>query len=431
MEYAIPCTNAQTGIQPRIIIHGGAGNITRDNLSLKQWQAYRTSLLRILYAANEQLTTTPSSKAAPTAIDVATYAVSLLETDPPFNAGIGAVFTRSGTIELEASVMATRGYRKRGVGVSLLKHVRSPVKLAAEMLKRGNEDDGGGAGRHCQLSGPEIEKLAESWGLEMCEERTFWTRKRWEEHKRGLKNESRTLVRDQETGEILWPDNDPGWDGQEYLPQGTVGAVVLDTYGTIAVATSTGGLTNKLPGRLGDTPTLGAGFWAEEWIERLQLSLLQQTTKIGRTVTNNALSLLSVAGIRACLGPLAMDERTDASHHSHPQFQRRAVAMSGTGNGDSFLKLCAVRTAAALARFSQLMPVSMQTAISLIAGPGGELQRSAGVRWGKNGEGEGGIIGIELVSNIGTIVFDFNRAMFRAWVDDEGKAQCMVFRDEF
>ena len=58
---------------------------------------------------------------------------------------------------------------------------------------------------------------------------------------------------------------DGHWDGHEYLPQGTVGAVVLDRFGTICVATSTGGLTNKLPGRIGDTPTLGAGFWAEEW----------------------------------------------------------------------------------------------------------------------------------------------------------------------
>lgn len=207
--------------------------------------------------------------------------------------------------------------------------------------------------------------------------------------------------------------------------------MVLDSYGTIAVATSTGGMTNKLPGRIGDTPTLGAGFWAEEWVERLQLSLLEQTTRIGQTVANNAASALPLAGLRACLMPQNQENREASLPNSQPQYRNRAVAMSGTGNGDSFLRVCAVRTAAALARFSQGMPVSMQTAVSLMAGPGGELQRSAGVHWGKTGEGEGGIIGIELIGNTGTIVFDFNRAMFRAWIDDHGKAQCMVFKDDY
>lgn len=195
MEIKSSTADAQTVIKPRIIIHGGAGNITRENLSLEQWRAYETSLLRILHSANEYLFKTTSSKPAPTAVDSATYAVSLLETDPLFNAGIGAVFARDGSIELEASVMATRGYRKRGVGVSLLKHVRSPIKLAAEMLKRGDEDDGGGARQHCQLSGPEAEKLAQGWGLEMCEERTFWTKKSWEKHKRGLRQEGQGTAR--------------------------------------------------------------------------------------------------------------------------------------------------------------------------------------------------------------------------------------------
>lgn len=95
------------------------------------------------------------------------------------------------------------------------------------------------------------------------QEEYFWTRKRWDEHKRGLgagdeeRWEEKIAGKDAENGE--------GWDGHEYLPQGTVGCVALDQYGTLCVATSTGGLTNKLAGRIGDTPTFGAGFWAEDW----------------------------------------------------------------------------------------------------------------------------------------------------------------------
>lgn len=434
MEYGTPkCV--EPVIKPRIIIHGGAGNITRQNLSPAAWHAYQASLLWILRSTQSFLSSAPCSKSPPTALDAAVHAVSLLESDPLFNAGIGAVFTRTGTVELEASVMVTRGYRKRGVGVSGLKHVRSPIKLASEMLKRGNDDDGGGARMHCQLNGKEVEDLAKRWGLEMCEERTFWTKKRWDEHKRDLKKtrestQERYSDLESSEDEILWPDDHTGWDGHEYLPQGTVGAVVLDAYGDIVVATSTGGITNKLPGRIGDTPTLGAGFWAEEWAERYQTTTLDQIQDAGQRISTNFRSLFPFQTILNCLpSRYVQADEANARPPSHwPEYRRRAAAMSGTGNGDSFLRLCAVRTAAAMARFSDKPDFSLQDAVQMVAGPNGELQRSAGSHWGKTGEGEGGIIGIELVGSTGKIVVDFNRAMFRAWIDDEGREQCMVFR---
>ncbi len=108
----------------------------------------------------------------------------------------------------------------------------------------------------------------------------------------------------------------------------------------------------------------------------------------------------------------------------------RAVAMSGTGNGDSFLRTAGVRTAAAIARFAPRR--SLASAVTEIAGPGGELQRSAGDRWHKTGEGEGGIIGIEMVNGVGRVVYDFNcGGMFRTWIDDDGTERVMVFRDEY
>jgi L-asparaginase len=117
-----------------------------------------------------------------------------------------------------------------------------------------------------------------------------------------------------------------------------------------------------------------------------------------------------------------------------PSRRQRCVAMSGTGNGDSFLRTNAVHTSAAMCRFDTA-GVSLADAVTRVAGPGGELQRSAGDRWGKTGEGEGGIIGIELLSDEkrGRVVFDFNcGGMWRAWIDEEtGRERVMVFREEY
>lgn len=436
-------------IQPRIIIHGGAGNIRRENLSKESYEAYKASLLQIIGQASSLLSL-PNA----TALDIATHAVVLLEDDPLFNCGKGAVFTRAGTVELESSVMVSKGYRKRGVGCMTLKHVKNPILLAKEMLIRGEKEDGGGAGAHCQMSGNELEKLASKWGLETVDQSYFFTKRRWNEHQRGLGKSEASISQPYEKIEVY--DGGPPWDGHEYLPQGTVGAVVLDRFGTICAATSTGGLTNKLPGRIGDTPTIGAGFWAEEWTREFSKHLPQSGPPSSIISTHdlfrnsgNVSDLFSSRGnvsdlfrgheaisdfLTSCW-PLSTasrqaeapsPERKDASHTT-----TYAVGMSGTGNGDSFLRISAVRTAASISRFST-PPVPLSEAITQIAGPEGELQHSAGDRWGKTGEGEGGIIGIELVGSQGNIVWNFNcGGMFRAWVDDDGHSHFMAFREEF
>ncbi|KAA6413383.1 MAG: hypothetical protein FRX48_03129 [Lasallia pustulata] len=220
-------------------------------------------------------------------------------------------------------------------------------------------------------------------------------------------------------------EEDGGWDGREYLPQGTVGCVALDQYGALCVATSTGGLTNKLPGRIGDTPTLGAGFWAEEWTESVGSPLRL------RSPASSLFAMLPL-GVRHVVEDCYVGLSQDTAFGEDKNSSRgvRAVAMSGTGNGDSFLRTAAVRTAAAIARFSPCR--SLSSAVTQIAGPGGELQQSAGDRWGKTGEGEGGIIGIELVDGKGKIVFDFNcGGMFRTWVDDEGEEHVMVYKGKY
>ncbi|KHN95952.1 L-asparaginase precursor [Metarhizium album ARSEF 1941] len=419
--------------QPRIVIHGGAGNIARANFPSDKYSAYRDALLTIWSATQK-----------PSALDVACYAVALLEDNALFNSGHGAVFTRDGTNELEASVMVSRGRKKRGVGVAGLRHVRNPVLLARAMLVHGDEDvaprgaagTGTGTGAaedrprldvpsaqgHTQIWGLAAEQLARRYGLDMVDPRYFFTQQRWDEHLGALDRERRGL-------------GCGTWSAEEYLPQGTCGAVALDEDGVVCAATSTGGLTNKLTGRIGDTPVVGAGFWAEEWEEELAGAL--GTAPPGLSLAGPLKGLLA-----DCLPtpffypPPGPDAWSRSAPHVADTVASRAVGVSGTGNGDSFLRTSAARTVAAMARWK---PESTASALTNVVGPGGELQRSAGDRWGHTGEGEGGMIGIEcvverdaksgqLVRVRSEIMMDYNcGGMFRAWVDDEGTARMSIW----
>ena len=436
----------QPKIKPRLIIHGGAGNATKKNLPPERYTSYRKFMLSRLSAAEEMLS------GGADALHVASYVVSELEDDPLFNAGRGAVFNRKGAIELEASVMVSSGQRKRGCAVSLLKHVKNPVLLASAILRRGDEDlekgaaDDLSAQGHVHLSGEDAEELASQWGLELREDRYFWTKERWQEHRRGLHHQCQGDKPDEQEEEICavlrgWnhpPTDQPycfqsGWDGRQYLPQGTVGCVVLDQDGTLAVATSTGGINNKVPGRIGDTPTFGAGFWADEWRreEGCYPELTPRTTNEPLVSPEKSSFPNPLAIFASCSGDKASDsENTVVRNQIRPESQRK-VAMSGTGNGDSFLRLSAVRTVAARTQFAADPTISLADSVTWMAGPNGELQKSAGDRWGRTGEGQGGIIGMELINGLSHVVFDFNcGGMFRAYFDDEGQAWFGIFKGD-
>lgn len=400
----------QPRFRPTVIIHGGAGNIVRSRIPPELYERYRTSLLKYLHSTvallngeQEEEDGTKKKVTPCSAIDAAVHAVSLLEDDELYNCGRGSVFTLTGTHEMEASVMVCsllpetqgcedvkRALVKRGAGVMMLKNVRHPVQLAKEVLLRNDVEGhrGNGESMHSHLCGPYVESLAKEWGLESKPDEWFFTQKRWDEHMKGL-------------GKGASIDHDtlpkPGEDISKYLSQGTVGCVCLDQWGNIAAATSTGGLTNKLPGRIGDTSTLGTGYWAEAW-----------------------------------------------DVPSSPT--RRALGLSCTGNGDSFVRVAAAHSAASLLKLGAKN--SLADAITAIAGPGGELQRSAGPRWGVTGEGSGGIIGIEAEVPHdaeqhqseepikGKAVFDFNSGgMLRAWTEEDAdgvlRERMMAFRDEY
>ena len=420
-------------ITPRLVIHGGAGNILPANMPAAKYEQYHDSLLRILCHAHHYLTN-PASSSPTSSLDAVTYAVALLENNPLFNSGHGAVFTRDGINELEASIMVSRGKKKRGVGVMGLRHVKNPIKLAREMLLRGEKDLEGGSGEHrgpmidlagtgaqghSQLHKYSAEKLAAEWGLEMVDPDYFFVQARWDEHVKGLEKE--------ESGEGV-----ASWDLEEFFPQGTCGAVALDAEGVLTAGTSTGGMTNKLRGRIGDTPTLGAGFWAEEWEEESHIQ------EVLRARGPQLLLSETLKGLMADCFPSLSIYNPLPSGEVNTTRRFRSTAMSGTGNGDSFLRMAAVRTASAMARYRGC---PLQAAVTEISGPGGELVKSAGDRWRKTGEGEGGVIGIELTittdedlkelkSAESDIVYDFNcGGMFRAAVGRDGKAVMRVWKE--
>lgn len=225
------------------------------------------------------------------------------------------------------------------------------------------------------------------------------------------------------------------------MPQGTCGAVALDGEGVLCAATSTGGLTNKLTGRIGDTPVVGAGFWAEEWGEaesegKSESGLRRQLGVPGPLVQLSE----SLGGLVAdCLpSPFLYSPVAQMPCATRELQTTRSIALSGTGNGDSFLRVTAARTVGAVARWGKL---PAKEALYQVAGRGGELQRSAGERWGQTGEGEGGMIGIESVVSrdasgrvVGVraeILQDHNcGGMFRAWIDNDGNAVMRIFHPD-
>ncbi|OJJ64305.1 hypothetical protein ASPSYDRAFT_139569 [Aspergillus sydowii CBS 593.65] len=448
--------------KPALILHGGAGAIHRSTLPPDLYAKYRASLLSYLRSTKKLLDD------GARAVDAAVHAVSLMEDDEIFNCGRGSVFTSAGTIEMEASLMVTSARSdnnvtnksdtmKRGAGVICVRNVRHPIQLAKEVLVRAGQDENGNlvpgdgghdnGSMHSQLSGPYVEELARSWGLEFKPDEWFWTQKRWDEHQRGLHKPNRECTSGSGLGL-----------GYGYPSQGTVGCVCLDQWGDLAVATSTGGLTNKLPGRVGDTPTLGAGFWAEAWdVEgrdsTSQLEDMRYLPQSGQPPFRNVGSSRSVwdMAFADCVPDLSslfretFGAEPDTNINTRSLPKRRAAAVSGTGNGDAFLRTAAARTTCAMMRFSE-QTVSLGKAISAVAGAGGELQRSAGRRWGKTSEGQGGIIGIEAEIDEDTIaesglrrgkvVSDFNcGGLFRAWVEEDVDGRdiehVMVFKEPY
>lgn len=209
-----------------LAIHGGAGVLERYSLTPEKDAAYRVALQAALDAGKAVLAAGGSS------LDAVTAVITRLENDPRFNAGKGAVYTWDGTHELDASIMD--GRTRAAGAVAGVTTVRHPILLARKVM----EDS-----EHVMLAGKGAEQFAKEKGLELVPNSWFDTPERLE------------ALRKVKTGKVSALDVD--------IKFGTVGAVALDTHGNLAAGTSTGGMTGKRWGRVGDAPIIGAGTYAE------------------------------------------------------------------------------------------------------------------------------------------------------------------------
>ncbi len=214
-----------------LVIHGGAGYLSPKNDADKEHNALKTTMDSLLIMGKTML------EKGGEAIDVVTKVITIMEDDPRFNAGKGAVFANNGKNELDASIMHGKDLNAGAVaGVTNIKH---PILAAKEVMT---------SSRHVFMAGQGAEQFAEEQGLTLVDNKYFFTQNKFERLEKAKKQSSKSSMR------------------SDYLPDekyGTVGCVALDKKGNIVAGTSTGGLTNKQYNRIGDSPVIGAGTYAD------------------------------------------------------------------------------------------------------------------------------------------------------------------------
>ena len=212
-----------------IAIHGGAGTIVRNSMTPEKEAYYKRGLREALLAGETIL------KSGGTSFDAVEAAISTLEDNPLFNAGKGAVFTHDGKHEMDASIM--KGDDLMAGAVAGVQNIKNPIRLARAVMEKSE---------HVLLSGSGANEFAKKMNVEFMPDDYFFVQLRYDQLQQALQSD--TIVLD------------------HTLPEdkkfGTVGAVALDSHGNLAAGTSTGGMTNKKHGRVGDTPLIGAGTYA-------------------------------------------------------------------------------------------------------------------------------------------------------------------------
>ena len=216
-----------------IVIHGGAGKIDRDALTPERERLYHSTLEQSLRAGHAILARGGS------ALDAVEAAIVVMEDAPVFNAGKGAVFTAEGKNELDASIMDGSGLQAGAVGG--VTTVKNPIRAARAVMEKSP---------HVLFTNKGAEKFAADHGLDIVDPKYFFTERRWKQ--------IQTWRRQQKTKPQAAAEPDRHAD---YF--GTVGCVALDTNGNLAAGTSTGGMTGKRFGRIGDSPIIGAGTYAD------------------------------------------------------------------------------------------------------------------------------------------------------------------------
>lgn len=215
---------AQSAKKYALVIHGGAGVMDRKDITPEMQNEYMTVLNLALHVGDSVLAT------GGTCMDAVEKTIVIMEDSPLFNAGKGAVFTHEGLVELDASVMD--GKTLMAGAIAGVGDIKNPIRVARTVMEKSE---------HVMLSGVGASQFAKEQGFEPVENSYFYTEKRYRSLQELLKKEREATTNDK---------------------HGTVGCVALDTYGNIAAGTSTGGMTNKKYGRIGDSPIIGAGTYA-------------------------------------------------------------------------------------------------------------------------------------------------------------------------
>ncbi len=232
---AILCMSQAAVATPlAIVIHGGAGTITRASMTADKEAAVRSTLKASVKAGYQALLDGAAGSEAVTA------AINVMEDSPLFNAGKGAVFNAAGKNEMDASIM--EGAKLNAGAVASLTHIKNPIDLALKVMTNSE---------HVMLIGQGAEEFARQQGFEMMDPKYFYTDFRWRQLQRIRARETTG----QEQAVVHPEDQVDEWFS-------TVGAVVLDRQGNLAAGTSTGGTANKRWGRVGDSPIIGAGTYA-------------------------------------------------------------------------------------------------------------------------------------------------------------------------
>jgi len=248
---ALPTSAQQAAVgqahQWTIVVHGGAGDIVRSALGEKGDAAYREALKRGIEAGAKVLDRGGS------AVDAVETVLNIFEDDPLFNAGRGAVFTSEGKNELDASIM--NGSDLKAGAVCSVTHTRHPISLARAVMEKTP---------YVMMSAPGAEAFGARVGLEQMDPSFFFTESRWQGLVKQLTKEGKPVP----PRPVGAPPPSAGVpvafydEGADPHGHGTTGVVALDRNGNIAAGTSTGGLQGKMPGRVGDSPIIGAGTYA-------------------------------------------------------------------------------------------------------------------------------------------------------------------------
>jgi len=222
-----------------MVIHGGAGTILKKNMTPEKEAIYIKVLTEALQAGYAKI------QAGKTSLDAVEATIHVLENDPHFNAGKGAVFTHDGRNEMDAAIM--EGKTLMAGAVAGVTTVKNPISAARAVMEKSE---------HVMMVGAGADQFAKDAGLEIVDPKYFWTKERWDGLQQAIKEDSTKAVLDHgsKKSELLGSKN------HDYK-FGTVGCVALDKSGNLAAGTSTGGMTNKKYGRVGDAPIIGSGTY--------------------------------------------------------------------------------------------------------------------------------------------------------------------------